>query len=707
MRGFAYLPLLFLPMTSCQTPSSSADAPTEAPRATIKPHVLNGALGDERHDPYYWLRERENPEVMAYLEAENAWTKAQTAHTSALQEELFEEIKGRIKQDDSSVPARKGNWYYYSRTEDEKQYPIHCRRAAGPDGPTGEEQVLLDVNILAEGHDFFSATGMRVSPDASQLAFCTDERGRRIYSLHVKDLTTGEVQADLVPEMTGNVTWANDNRTLVYTKQDPQTLRSHLVYRHEIGGSGPDALIFDETDETFYCTVFRSRSDEYLFIHSGQTITDEVRFVRADDPAGEWQVLHPRERGLEYGVDHANGAFWIRTNWEATNFRLMQADPSAPAKANWKEYLAAREDVFFEGMEAFREHLVLVERENALTRLRVMRWDGSDDHSIAFDEPAYIVESGDNREWDNHRLRFNYESMTTPDSVYEYDMNTRERKLLRRDPVLGKFDPADYRTERVWVTARDGKKVPVSLVKRADAAAGPASLLLYGYGSYGASMDPHFSAARLSLLDRGFSYAIAHVRGGQEMGRAWYEDGKLLNKRNTFTDFIDCGRALCDLGYTSPQQLYAQGGSAGGLLVGAIANMAPELWNGIIAQVPFVDVVTTMEDDSIPLTTFEYDEWGNPAEPASYEYMMSYSPYDNVEAKDYPNLLVMTGLHDSQVQYWEPAKWVARLRAMRTNDNKLLFKTEMHAGHGGASGRYRRYKEVAFTYAFLLDLAQQ
>jgi oligopeptidase B len=708
MRGLAFLLLLLLlPMTGCQTPSSSANIPTEAPRAAIHPHVLKGALGDERHDPYYWLRERENPEVIAYLEAENAWTKVQTAHTSDLQVELFEEIKGRIKQDDSTVPARKNGWYYYSRTEDGKQYPIHCRRAAGPDGPSGEEQILLDVNELAEGHEFFSATGMRVSPDASKLAFCTDSRGRRIYALHVKDLNTGAVQTELVPEMTGNVTWANDNRTLVYTKQDPETLRSHLVYRHEIGGSGPDVLIYDETDETFYCTVYRSRSDEYLFLHSGQTITDEVRFVRADDPSGEWQVLHARERGLEYEVDHASGAFWIRTNWDATNFRLMQADPAAPAKANWKEFLATREEVFFEGMETFREHLVLVERENALTRLRVMRWDGSDDHSIAFDEPAYIVESGDNREWDNYLLRFNYESMTTPDSVYEYDMNTRERKLLRRDPVLGGFDPADYRTERVWVTARDGKRVPVSLVKRADAPAGPASLLLYGYGSYGASMDPSFSSARLSLIDRGFTYAIAHVRGGQEMGRAWYEDGKLLNKRNTFTDFIDCGRALCEAGWTSPAQLYAEGGSAGGLLVGAIANMAPELWNGIIAQVPFVDIMTTMEDDSIPLTTFEYDEWGNPADPKSYEYMLSYSPYDNVEAKDYPNLLVMTGLHDSQVQYWEPAKWVARLRAMRTNDNKLLFKTEMHAGHGGASGRYRRYKEAAFTYAFLLDLAQQ
>lgn len=707
MLRLASILTLTILMSGCQTPSSSSTAPSDAPRAQQIPHTLTGALGDERHDPYYWLRERENPAVIAYLEDENAWTEAQMSHTDALQKELFEEMKGRIKQDDSTVPARKGAWYYYSRTEDGKQYPIHCRRAAGPDGPTGDEQVLLDVNELAEGHEFFSVTGMRVSPDAQLLAYCTDTRGRRIYTMHVKNLSTGEVTENLVPEMAGNLAWASDNRTLFYTKQDPETLRSHLVYRHELGGAGEDVLVFDEVDETFYCSVYRSRSGEYLFIHSGQTISDEVRFLRADDPTGAWQVVQPRERGLEYGVDHANGKFWIRTNWEATNFRLMSADPGAHDQGQWQEFLPAREDVFLEGMEAFRDHLVVVERENALTRLRVMRWDGSDDHEIAFDEPAYMVGMGDNREWDTSTLRFHYESMTTPDSIFAYDMDARERTLLRRDEILGDFDPAHYVTDRLWIQARDGQRVPVSLVKRADAPEGPQPLLLYGYGSYGASMDPYFSALRLSLLDRGFTFAVAHIRGGQEMGRAWYEDGKLLKKRNTFTDFIDCGQALCDLGWTSPQQLYAQGGSAGGLLVGAVANMAPELFHGIVAQVPFVDVVTTMEDDSIPLTTFEYDEWGNPADPVYYEYMLSYSPYDNVEAKDYPHLLVMTGLHDSQVQYWEPAKWVARLRERKTDDHRLLFKTEMHAGHGGASGRYRRYEEVAFSYAFLIDLASR
>lgn len=666
--------------------------------------MLKGALGDERHDPYFWLREREAPEVMAYLEAENAYTDAQMAHTTALQEELFEEIKGRIKQDDSTVPARKGDWYYYARTEDGKQYPIHCRRAAGPEGPTGEEQILLDVNVLAEGHDFYSTSGLVVSPDGKRLAYCSDTQGRRIYALHVKDLETGVVHENLVPQMAGNLAWANDNRTLFYVKQDLETLRSHLVYRLVVGEAGEGELVFDETDDTFYCSVYRARSGKFLFIHSGQTITDEVRFLDADAPTGDWQVLQERQRGLEYGVDHANDHFWIRTNHQATNFRLMKADPAQPGLEHWQEFLPTREEVFFEDFDTFRDHLVVTERSDALTRLRVMRWDGSEDHLISFDEPVYLVSTGDNREFETPLLRFHYESMTTPDSVFEYDMNSRERKLLRREEVLGGFEPTDYVTERVWVTARDGARVPVSVVKRADAEAGPRPLLLYGYGSYGASMEPWFSAARLSLLDRGFSYAIAHIRGGQEMGRSWYDDGKLLKKKNTFYDFIDCGKALVEQGWTAPDRMYAMGGSAGGLLVGAVANLAPELFDGIVAQVPFVDIVTTMEDDSIPLTTFEYDEWGNPADPVYYEYMLSYSPYDNVEAKDYPHLLVLTGLHDSQVQYWEPAKWVARLRTHKTDDHRLLFKTEMNAGHGGASGRYRRYKETAFTYAFLLDL---
>jgi len=705
MRAILAFSTLFI-MTACQS-TPSTDSSDQAPRAAQKPHTLRGALGDERHDPYFWLRERENPEVIAYLEAENAWTEAKMSHTQELQDELFEEIKGRIKQDDQSIPARRDGWYYYSRMIDGKQYPVHCRKRAGENGPEGDEVVLLDVNKLAEGHEFFSVSGMSVSPDSNMLAYCTDSRGRRIYTMHVKNLTTGELSEGVVDEMTGNLAWANDNQTLFYTKQDPQTLRSHLVYRHELAADSADVLIFDETDDTFYCSVYRSRSGEYLFIHSGQTVSDEVRFVSADTPQADWQVITPRERGLEYGVDHANGSFLIRTNHNARNFALMTADPAQPAKENWQVFIAGREDVYLEDFDTFSEHLVLTEWENALARLRVMRWDGSDDHAISFDEPAYVVSTGDNREYNSQVLRFSYESMTTPDSTFEYDMVSRARTLLRQQEVLGGFSSADYVTDRVWVESRDGVKVPVSLVHRADAAEGPKPLLLYAYGSYGSSMEPYFSPVRLSLLDRGFVFAIAHVRGGQELGRKWYEDGKLLKKKNTFTDFIDCGQGLCDLGMTSPDKLYAQGGSAGGLLMGAIANMQPDLWHGIVAQVPFVDVVTTMEDDSIPLTTFEYDEWGNPADPQYYEYMLSYSPYDNVAEMDYPNILITTGLHDSQVQYWEPAKWTARLRERKTDQNLLLMKTEMHAGHGGASGRYSRYKEIAFAYAFLIDLAGQ
>jgi oligopeptidase B len=703
--------LLAFLMTSCQPNTQSA--PTSPPLAAQKPHTLTGAGGHQRQDPYYWLRDREDPEVIAYLEAENAWTEARTAHLAGLREEIFNEIKGRIKQDDSSVPARKGDWYYYTRYEKGQQYPLHCRKAAGADGPTGDEQIMLDVNQLAEGHEFFAARGLSISPDGNFLAYATDTRGRRIYSLHIKDLRSGEMLSDLIEPMSGNLAWANDNQTLFYVKQDPETLRDHLLYRHQLGADPKDdVLVFDETDETFNCYVYRSRSSEFLFLHSSQTITDEVRYLAAGNPTGEWQVMQPRERGLEYGVDHAGDSFWIRTNWKAQNFRLMKTAVTAPGKDQWQEFIAHRSEVLLEDFTAFKDFLVLSERENGLPRLRVRRWDGSDDHAVAFDEPAFVVDVGDNREYDSGKLRYNYESMTTPDSVFEYDMATRKAKLLRQQEVLGGFNSADYRTERLWAPARDGAKVPISLVysqvyRDQAGESEPQPLLLYAYGSYGSSMDPYFSPARLSLLDRGFTFAIAHVRGGQELGRAWYENGKLLHKKNSFNDFIDCGRALVEQEYTTPEHLYAQGGSAGGLLVGVIYNQAPELWHGVVAQVPFVDIMTTMEDDSIPLTTFEYDEWGNPADQEYYDYMYSYSPYDQVSAQDYPAMLVTTGLHDSQVQYWEPAKWVARLRQRKTNDLPLLLKTEMHAGHGGASGRFRRYKEVAFEYAFLLDLEGQ
>ena len=696
------LAAFLLAIAGCQTSSMEAFLATP-PVAPKQPKVLR-SHGHERVDDYYWLNERDNPAVLTYLEAENEYTAATLRHTESLQEELFEEIKGRIKQDDSTVPAREGEFWYYTRYEDGKQYPIHCRRRGSPEG---DEQVILDVNELAEGHEYFAARGLDVSPDGRLLAFGTDTQGRRIYTIRIKDLGTGEMLPDEIPEMTANVAWAADSRTLFYTRQDPQTLRSYQVYRHTLGADpASDPLVFEEQDETFYCYVTKTLSQKYLLIGSSHTLSNEFRFLRSDDPQGEFRVLQPRQRGLEYSVAHAGDRFYILTNHEAKNFRLMSAPVSAPGMANWTEVIPHREDVLLEDVDAFQDHMVLTERAQGLNRLRVRRWDGSGDHLIRFEEPAYDAYVGANREFETTRLRFVYSSMTTPRSVFEYGMDDRDRKLLKRDEVLGDFAPENYRTERLWVEARDGVKVPISLAyhKDTDPSAGP-PLLLYAYGSYGASMDASFSATRLSLLDRGFVYAIAHVRGGEEMGRHWYEDGKLYHKKNTFTDFIDCGRALVEEGYTRPDRLYAQGGSAGGLLIGAVINMAPELFHGAVAQVPFVDVVTTMLDESIPLTTFEYDEWGNPNDRGYYDYMLSYSPYDNVGARAYPHLLVTTGLHDSQVQYWEPAKWVAKLRAMKTDENRLLLKTEMHAGHGGGSGRYRRYKEIALVYAFLLDLA--
>ena len=700
----AALPLYL--MSSCGNPQSrdlatSLDAP---PRPEQREHVLV-SHGQQRVDEYYWLRERENPEVLAYLAAENAWLAQRMAPTEPLQERLFEEIKGRIKQDDSSVPEREGGWFYYVRYEDGKQYGIHCRRKADGHDMVGPEQVLIDGNQRAEGHDFYSLGALEPSPDGRLLAFSEDTVGRRIQTLRFKDLETGEILPDVLHDVNGNLAWASDNRTLFYGKQDLETLRSHLILRHELGADpAGDPVVFDETDETFMCWVERSRSGGYLFIQSSQTISDEVRYLRADDPTGVWQVVEPRRRGLEYEVDHAGDYFLVRTNHEAENFQLMLAPVTAPGLVNWHGFVEHRADVYLGGALPFQDFLVIAERADALTRLRVMKWDGSDDHVIAFDEPAFVVRASGNPEFDTDMLRFHYESMTTPSSVYDYQVETRARVLRKRQEILGGFDPADYIAERIWIDARDGTRVPVSLVQRREVVGkGPAPLLLYGYGSYGSSTDPSFGAARLSLLDRGFVFAIAHVRGGQELGRPWYEDGKLLNKRNTFNDFVDVGRALVAQGRTAPDRMFAQGGSAGGLLMGAVVNQSPELWRGIVAQVPFVDVITTMEDDTIPLTTSEYDEWGNPADPVYFEYMMSYSPYDQVAALDYPDILVTTGLHDSQVQYWEPAKWVARLRDRKTGDGEVLFRCEMDAGHGGGSGRYRRYKETALVYAFLLD----
>jgi len=675
----------------------------QPPVAKIIPKELE-IHGDVRIDNYHWLRERENPEVIAYLKAENDYTAKVMAHTEALRNTLFEEIKGRIKQTDTSVPYKEDDYFYYTRYEESKEYPIYSRKKGSLDSP---EEIMLDVNVMAEGYSFFSVRGLAVSFGQDLLAFATDTVSRRIYTLYFKNLTTGEIYSDEIPNVTGNVAWANDNKTLFYAKKDLTTLRSYQIYRHELGTDpAEDELVYQEDDDTFSCYVFKTKSKRFLMIVSSQTLSTEVRYLEADDPRGEFTVFLERKRGHEYDLDHYGEKFYIRTNDRAENFRLMETPITATGRENWKEVIPHREDVLLSSFELFRDHLVLQERKEGLIYLRIITWDGSGEHYIDFGEPAYLAYISTNPDANTQILRYGYTSMTTPNSIYDYDMVTREKVLLKQDEVLGDFDPNDYQTERLHATARDGVKVPVSIVYRKGIQNdGSSPLLLYGYGSYGSSTNATFSASLLSLLDRGFVYAIAHIRGGQEMGRQWYESGKLLKKKNTFTDFIDCAEYLIEEGYTNRDRLFAMGGSAGGLLMGAVLNMRPDLFKGIVTRVPWVDVVTTMLDPDVPLTTSEYDEWGDPNQKEYYDYMLSYSPYDQVQAKDYPHLLVTTGLHDSQVQYWEPAKWVAKLRALKTDQNRLVLKTNMEAGHGGASGRYQRYRETAFYYAFLLDLA--
>jgi len=672
-----------------------------APMAAIRDHRLE-AHGHARNDEYYWLRDRDNPEVVRYLEAENAYTKAVMANTEGLQERLFEEMKGRVRQNDQSVPYRQGGYFYYTRLVEGKDYPIYARKRGSLDAP---EEILLDGNALGEGKPFFQVMGWQVSSGEDLLAFAVDTMGRRIATLRFKNLHTGALLPDVVPNVTGNLAWAEDNRTLFYTKQDSVTLRWNRIYRHTLGTpASADKLVFDETDDTYNAFVYKTKSKAYVMIGSEQTLASEFLYVPADRPMVPFRVVIPRQRGHEYQVDHFGHDFYIRTNDHAINFRLMRTPVANPGRSNWQEVIPNRPDVYLDEVEIFRNYLVVTERKDGLIQMRVRPWTGPGEHYLDFGEPAYLAYTSTNREFDSPVLRFGYTSLTTPTSIYDYSMATRQRTLLKRDEILGGFDPANYVTERLYTTARDGIRVPVSVVYRKGIAR-PAPLLLYGYGSYGSSTDPTFSSDRLSLLDRGFVYAIAHIRGGQEMGRGWYEDGKLLHKKNTFTDFIDVADDLVRRGYATPDKMFARGGSAGGLLMGAVINMRPELFNGVIAGVPFVDVITTMLDASIPLTTSEYDEWGNPNDTTYYRYMLSYSPYDNVQRKAYPNLLVTAGLHDSQVQYFEPAKWVARLRAMKTDTNRLILRTNMEAGHGGASGRYKRWRDVAFEYAFLLDLA--
>ncbi|MEK7406907.1 MAG: S9 family peptidase, partial [Acidobacteriota bacterium] len=671
---------LYLSMTGCQS-----DVPkVQPPRAKIVPRQLE-KHGHVRTDNYYWLRERDNPEVVKYLQAENEYTAAMTAHTKALEQSLFNEFKTRIKQTDMSAPYKRDDYYYYSRVEEGKQYPIFCRKKGSLEAA---EEIMVDVNEVAKGHKYCSVSMPQVSSGQDLAAYGVDTIGRRFYTVSFKILATGKLLGDVIPNITGNVAWANDNKTIFYAKQDPVTLRSHRIYRHVLGANAADdRLIYEEKDPTFRCFVFKTKSKKYLMIASSQTLSSEYRYLDANSPGGAFRVFLPRQRDHEYSIDHSGGDFYIRTNRNAKNFRLMKTPVARTAVANWTEILPHRGDVLLEDFEIFKDHLVVGERKAGLMQLRIRPWSGAQEHYVDFGEPAYAAFPAMNFDFDTPLVRYNYSSMTTPPSVYDYNMVTREKKLLKREEVLGGFDSANYQTERIYATAQDGVRVPVSLVYRKGFGKnGTNPLLLYGYGSYGNSMDAGFDPLRISLLDRGFVYAMAHIRGGQEMGRQWYEDGKLLKKKNTFTDFIACAEHLVREKYAGPKRVFASGGSAGGLLMGAITNLRPDLFNGVIANVPFVDVVTTMLDDSIPLTTNEYDEWGNPNDKQYYDYILSYSPYDQVEAKQYPNLLVLTSFQDSQVQYWEPAKWVARLRAMKTDQNRLLFKTEMEASHGGVSG---------------------
>jgi len=704
LRAIGFVPSLLLVVAACGPQEGTAVRDTSnPPTAQVRPTELT-AHGVTRVDDYYWLRERENPEVIAYLEAENAYTERAMAHTEDLQATLFREIRDRIKPDDSSVPYQDGDYFYYTRYEEGMEYPIYARRMGGLDTP---EEVMLDGNAMAEGHDFFAIGGWRVTENGRVLAFGVDTQGRRFYTIRFKDLDSGEALPDVLPDVTGNMVWANDNRTLFYVKQDPETLRSFQLFRHELGTDpATDELIYEEEDPEFSIGVGRTKSDRYVVLGSTQTLSSEFRVLDADDPGGEFRLVFPRESDHEYSIEHAGDYFYIRTNDHARNFRLVRAPVANPSRGNWEEVIPHRDEVLLETFDVFRDHLVLMERSEGLLRLRIIRWDGSDDHYLDFGEPAYLAYPQVNLEIDTNVLRYGYTSLTTPNSVYDYNMDTRERILLKQDEVLGGYDPGDYTTERRWATARDGVQVPVSIVYRNETPLdGSSPGFLYAYGSYGYSTDAAFDSPVISLLDRGFVYAIAHVRGGQELGRAWYEEGKLLRKKNTFTDFIDVAEFLIAEGYFHRDLVFAEGGSAGGLLMGAIANMRPDLWKGVIAHVPWVDVVTTMLDETIPLTTSEYDEWGDPREKEYFDYMLSYSPYDQVEAKEYPNIMVTTGLADSQVQYWEPAKWVAKLRAMKTDDNLLILKTNMEAGHGGVSGRFRRFEETALQYAFMLDLA--
>ncbi|WP_427872994.1 S9 family peptidase [Flavobacterium sp. MMS24-S5] len=675
-----------------------------APKAKIIPKTLKKHK-EARIDNYFWLNDREDSEVIDYLNKENAYYQSMTSHTQNLKDSLFEEMKARIKEDDSSVPYFYNGYFYITRFETGQDYPIFARKKGSL---SAEEEILFNCNEMAKGHAYFKLGGLSISPDNKFASFGVDIVGRRIYTIQIKNLETGEILADKIENVTGASVWANDNSTIFYVRQDQVTLRADKVFRHKLNtASENDVLVFDEIDDTFNVSISKEKSRKYIVIGSGSTLTTEYRILNSSNPDGEFTVFQPRVRGLEYSISHYEDSFYILTNKDkATNFKLMKTPEGKTGKKNWVDLIPHREDVLLEDIEIFKNYLVVEERSNGLNHIRIMPWGDEPDYYLPFGSETYNAYTTTNVDFDTDILRYSYQSLATPSSVIDFNMKTKTKEILKEQEVLGgKFDKNNYIEERVWATARDGVKVPISMVYRKGLEKnGKNPLLLYAYGSYGITMDTYFSSTRLSLLDRGFVYAIAHIRGGEDLGRQWYEDGKLLKKKNTFTDFIDCSKFVIDQKYTSPEHLYAEGGSAGGLLMGVIVNEAPELYNGVIAQVPFVDVITTMLDDSIPLTTGEYDEWGNPNKKEYYDYMLSYSPYDNVKAQEYPNMYVSTGLHDSQVQYWEPAKWVAKLRDLKTNNKLLFLDTNMDAGHGGASGRFEALKDLAKEFSFLLDL---
>lgn len=703
IKNIAFIAVIAL-LAACSPGKEGTKRPdVKPPIAEKKPFELVAKHGHKRIDNYYWLKEREDSAVISYLNAENRYLDTMMAHTKVLREKLYNEMKGRIKEKDESVPYKDGEYFYYTRFEEGYDYAIYCRKKGSLEAP---EEIIANGNELGKDQKYFSMS-ISPSPKHDIIALTMDTIGRRFYTIKFKNMTTGQMLPDKIGGTTGNIVWANDNQTVFYSTQDPGSLRSNEIHRHTLGAPANDKLVYEEKDQTISCYLGKTKSKKYILVSSGRTDASFTQFMDADNINSKLTMIEPIQNDTEYSVDHMGDKFYIRTNLNAKNYRLVETPVSKPGKENWKDFIPNRENVFFRGFELFKNYLAVEEESEGLTKIKLIKWSDKTESSIDFGEAAYVAGIDNNPQFDTNIIRYSYQSMTTPASTYDYNIETKEKTLLKQREVLGGFNSANYQTERVMATARDGAKVPISIVYRKDKFKkdGTNPCLQYAYGSYGSSTYATFSSNRLSLLDRGFVYAIAHIRGGQEMGGQWYEDGKMMKKKNTFYDFIDCSEYLIQNKYSAKDNLFAYGGSAGGLLMGAISNLRPDLYKGIIAGVPFVDVITTMTDESIPLTTFEWREWGNPNIQEQYEYMLSYSPYDQVEKKAYPNMLITTSLHDSQVQYFEPAKWVAKLRDMKTDNNLLIMSINMNAGHGGSSGRFRAINDEALRQSFLLDLA--